>query len=134
MAREQDDIIPLLPGICFQIISMVRLSPQQTLQQTLIILRHHKTKPNKFLIQKRKRRTVPDHKPFTNCPVKEILRSHIFPKNFHQKKIGAGRIRFKIGRIFHLPVDFRSFLRDQLFCLFHIGFIRKHQFSGNYCQ
>ena len=46
---------------------------EQTCKQSVVVLRIHDAKPDVFIIQKRKRRTVADHHFLTNCAVKEIL-------------------------------------------------------------
>ena len=57
------------------------------LQQPLILLRQHHAKPHKMIIQKRKRRTIPDHQSLPDTMIEQILGSNSGFPDLHQDKI-----------------------------------------------
>ena len=67
----------------------------QALNQAVIHFPAHEAEPDIFVIQKWKRRAVPYHHFFPDCPVEQFIRGESVRQETHQHEISAGRIWFK---------------------------------------
>ena len=101
----------------------------ETFQQFPVHLRLHYADADVAVVQKRKCGTVPDHHFFPYGPVKEHLRGNPVVKTADQYEVGAGRVGLEVRLLFKITEHVFPFRGDQIFGLFNIFRILKHDLS-----